>query len=132
MKVEASGTSPLAKAGFGLLTVRAQSQAMTVSFWPTYGFRSGQNRAEESVEGALNLVGRAPQAKISQVKAKFISQFNTGSTHACSVHKSGSDPHTLFAGTCSSATSCNLKRLPHHRITPLCVGYLNPPHFAAA
>jgi hypothetical protein len=43
------------------------------------------------------------------------------------VHKSGSDPHTLFAGTCSSATSCNLKRLPHHRITQLCVGYLNPP-----
>jgi hypothetical protein len=40
---------------------------------------------------------------------------------------SGSDPHTLFAGTCSSATSCNLKRLPHHRITQLCVGYLNPP-----
>ena len=23
--------------------------------------------------------------------------------------------------------ACNLKRLPHHRITQLCVGYLNPP-----
>ena len=35
MKVEASGTSTCAKAGFGLFTVRAQSQAITVSFWPT-------------------------------------------------------------------------------------------------
>jgi hypothetical protein len=35
MKVEARGTSTSAKAGFGLFTVRAQSQAITVSFWPT-------------------------------------------------------------------------------------------------
>jgi hypothetical protein len=32
MKVEARGTSTSAKAGFGLFTVRAQSQAITVSF----------------------------------------------------------------------------------------------------
>jgi hypothetical protein len=30
MNVETSGTSTFAKAGFGLFTVRAQSQAMTV------------------------------------------------------------------------------------------------------
>ena len=35
MKVEASGTSTFAKAGFGLFTVRAHSQAITVSFLPT-------------------------------------------------------------------------------------------------
>ncbi len=35
MKVEASGTSTCAKAGLGLFTVRAQSQAITVSDWPT-------------------------------------------------------------------------------------------------
>ncbi len=42
MKVEASGTSTSAKAGFGLLTVRAQSQAITVSFRPAYFSRSGR------------------------------------------------------------------------------------------
>ena len=41
--VEARGTSTLANAGFGLRTVRAQSQAMTVSFRPSYGFRSGRS-----------------------------------------------------------------------------------------
>ena len=41
MKVEASGTSTCPTAGFGLFTVRAQSQAITVSFLPTYFFRSG-------------------------------------------------------------------------------------------
>ena len=35
MNVEASGTSTVAKAGLGLFTVRAQSQAITVSFRPT-------------------------------------------------------------------------------------------------
>ena len=42
MKVETSGTSTCAKAGFGLFTVRAHSQAITVSFWPTRAFRSGR------------------------------------------------------------------------------------------
>lgn len=45
MKVETSGTSTSANAGFGLLTVRAQSHAMTVSSRPMYGFRSGRSRA---------------------------------------------------------------------------------------
>ena len=49
MKVEASGTSTCAKAGFGLFTVRAQSQAITVSFCPTYGFRSGRSFAISAV-----------------------------------------------------------------------------------
>jgi hypothetical protein len=35
MKVEANGTSTCEKAGFGLFTVRAQSQAMTVSSCPS-------------------------------------------------------------------------------------------------
>ena len=43
MKVEASGTSTWAKAGLGLFTVRAHSHAITVSFWPSYGFRSGRS-----------------------------------------------------------------------------------------
>ena len=34
MKVDASGTSTSANAGFGLFTVRAQSQAITVSLRP--------------------------------------------------------------------------------------------------
>ncbi len=37
MKVEPSGTSTIAKAGLGLFTVRAQSQAITVSLLPRYG-----------------------------------------------------------------------------------------------
>jgi hypothetical protein len=49
MKVEVSGTSTCAKAGFGLFTVRAQSQAITVSFLPTYGFRSGRASAISAV-----------------------------------------------------------------------------------
>ena len=47
--MEASGTSTCENAGFGLLTVRAQSQAMTVSFWPTSGFRSGRSFAISAV-----------------------------------------------------------------------------------
>jgi hypothetical protein len=43
MKVEASGTSTLAKAGLGLLTVRAHSQAMTVSFRPDVFLQVGRS-----------------------------------------------------------------------------------------
>ena len=43
----------MAKAGFGLFTVRAQSQAMTVSFRPTYGFRSGRSVAISAVISTL-------------------------------------------------------------------------------
>src|SRR5262249_46596215 len=39
-KLLTSGTSTLANAGFGLLTVRAHSHATTMSFCPTYGLRS--------------------------------------------------------------------------------------------
>jgi hypothetical protein len=42
MKVEASGTSTVANAGLGLFTVRAQSQAITLSLRPMYGFRSAR------------------------------------------------------------------------------------------
>ena len=47
--MEASGTSTCANAGFGLFTVRAQSHAMTVSFLPTSGFRSGRSFAISAV-----------------------------------------------------------------------------------
>jgi hypothetical protein len=53
IKVEASGTSTFAKAGFGLFTVRAQSQAITVSFCPTYCFRSGRAFAISPVTSIL-------------------------------------------------------------------------------
>ena len=35
-------------------------------------------------------------------------------------------------GSAARPTSCNLKRLPHHRITQLCVGYLNSQSFNRA
>src|ERR1039458_8935205 len=49
IKDEASGTSTWENAGLGLLTVRAQSQAMTVSFLPTSGLRSGRSFAISAV-----------------------------------------------------------------------------------
>ena len=49
MKVDTSGTSTSENAGLGLLTVRAQSQAMTVRFWPRYGFRSGRSATMSAV-----------------------------------------------------------------------------------
>ena len=53
MKVEASGTSTSANAGFGLFTVRAQSHAMTVSSRPSYAFRSGRSRTISGVTSTL-------------------------------------------------------------------------------
>ena len=49
MKVDTSGTSTSAKAGLGLFTVRAHSHAITVSFRPSYGFRSGRSRTNADV-----------------------------------------------------------------------------------
>ena len=49
MKDEANGTATFAKAGFGLFTVRAQSQAMTVSLCPTSRLRSGRAFAISAV-----------------------------------------------------------------------------------
>ena len=49
MNVDASGTSTSANAGFGLVTVRTHSQAITVSFRPSYGFRSGRSRTSADV-----------------------------------------------------------------------------------
>ena len=49
MKVAASGTSRSAKAGFGLFTVRAHSQAITVSLRPWYCLRSGRSRTISAV-----------------------------------------------------------------------------------
>ena len=48
-KEDASGTSSCAKAGLGLFTVRAQSHAITVSFLPTSGFKSGRSFAISAV-----------------------------------------------------------------------------------
>ena len=53
MKVEASGTSTSANAGFGLLTVRAHSHATTVSLRPSYAFRSGRSRTISGVTSTL-------------------------------------------------------------------------------
>jgi len=53
MKVEASGTSTCAKAGFGLFTVRAQSQAITVSFRPRSGCKSLRPSATSAVISIL-------------------------------------------------------------------------------
>ena len=49
MNVDASGTSTSANAGFGLFTVRAHSHAITVSFRPSYCFRSGRSRTISGV-----------------------------------------------------------------------------------
>src|SRR5690606_18356527 len=49
MKDDTNGTSTWLKAGFGLLTVRAQSQAMTVSFCPISGLRAWRFFAISSV-----------------------------------------------------------------------------------
>ena len=48
-----SGTYEFAKAGLGLFTVRAHSQAITVSFWPTYCIRSGLSFAISAVTSTL-------------------------------------------------------------------------------
>ena len=52
MNVDASGTCTSAKAGLGLFTVRAHSHAITVSFRPSYGFRSGRSRTSADVTSA--------------------------------------------------------------------------------
>ena len=61
MNVDASGTSTSANAGFGLFTVRAHSHAMTVSFRPAYGFRSG--RSATSPGGTSTFGYRCPMRR---------------------------------------------------------------------
>jgi len=59
---------------------------------------------------------------IATILLMILSENNVRTLVAISAHKSDSDPRTLFAGTSSSATSRNVKRLPLCRVTQLCVG----------
>ena len=82
--MEASGTSTWLKAWFGLLTVRAQSHAMTVSFCPISGFSPaataaikrynwpGNVRELENLVERMAVLSEGPLIELADLPEKFL------------------------------------------------------------